>query len=362
MIVTRCTTQLSLLLERPNDKWVRWIGIPLSVLLSNLIYLKEYQYDFGRYVSWALFGMVYVALVWQIVVWWLMVVRRRYADIEQTRLRVLITFVGYLLITTTCQMLFVWLIDKVGIAPIPINRQVYIVYLITGVICTLFVGAIYEVIYYLQKYREAVQESEAVKKAGLQNQYDSLKTRVNPHFLFNALTSLSVLISEDRQKASRFLDELASVYRYLLQAGQHPFVLLSDELSFLTSFRYLLDARFGKALHWEMAIDDHLTDRCLPPLSLQILIENAIRHNRLLPDQPLTLCIRTTTDDCLEVSNPIQRKKMTVSTHQGELMRLAAHFDMLDLPQPTITDDGRQFAVRLPLVRKEQAEFRLPTS
>lgn len=350
------TTQPSLFLEHPNDKWVRWIGIPLSVLLANLIYLKEHEYDPRRYVGWSLFGMVYVALVWKVIVWWLLFVRQRYADIQQTRLRILITFAGYLVIGTTFQLLFVWLIDKTGIAPIPVTPSLYVVHLITGFVCILLVGAIYEGIYYLQKYRVAVQESEAVKKAGLQSQFDSLKNRVNPHFLFNALTSLSVLISEDRLKAGLFVDELSSVYRYLLQAGQRPFVTLADELTFLTSFRYLLDARFGSKLRWEITIDDHLAERFLPPLTLQLLIENALQHNRLLADQPLTLSIRTTPDGYLEVSNPIQRKKMTISTHQGELIRLAAHFAMLDLPQPVIKDDGKQFVVRLQLVEREQAE------
>ncbi|UFH53485.1 sensor histidine kinase [Spirosoma sp. KNUC1025] len=347
-------------MERPNDKWIRWIGIPLSVLLANLIYLEEYQYDYRRYFGWALFGMVYVALLCEMIVWWLMFVRQRYAAIHQTRLRILITFVGYLVLTTVFQMLFVWVTDKTGIAPIPVTPQVYIVYFITGFVCVILVGSVYEVIYYLRKYREAVQEAEAVKKVGLQSQYDSLKNQVNPHFLFNALTSLSALISEDQRKASLFLDELASVYRYLLQAGQHPLVTLSDEVTFLTSFRYLLDARFGPTIRWQIAIDDRFLNRWLPPLTLQTVIDNALRHNCLLPDSPLKLTIRTTDDGYLEVSNSIQRKKVTLSSPQRDLIRLAAHFDVLDLPKPIISDDNQLFTVRIPLVSKEIAEQTTP--
>ncbi|WP_420149695.1 sensor histidine kinase [Spirosoma sp.] len=345
-------------MKRPNDRWFRWISIPLLVLLANLFYLVEYEYDYRRYLGWALLGMAYVALMWEAVIWWLMFVRQRYARIQQTRLRVLVTFAGYLVLTTIFQMVFVWLTDVTNIALIPVNRQVYIVYLITGFICTLLVGSIYEVIYYLQKYREAVQETESVKKAGLQSQYDSLKNQVNPHFLFNSLTSLSALISEDRQKAGLFLDELASVYRYLLQAGQHPLVALGDEVAFLTSYRYLLDARFGGALRWDVAIDDRFINRLLPPLTLQNLLENAHRHNSLLPDSPLQLSIRTTHDGYLEVGNSIQRKKAAVFNRQGGLIQLAAHFDVLDLPPPVIRDDGHWFIIRLPLISKEQIDQR----
>lgn len=343
-------------LEHPNDKWVRWPGIPLLVLLANLIYLEEYHYDPRRYFGWSLFGMVYVALVWNVIVWWLMWVRRRFAKIQQTRRRILVTFVGYFISITLFQLAFVWLIDKTGVAPIPINRQVYVVYLVTGFVCTVLVGVVYEVIYYLRKYREAVQEAEALKKVGLQSQYDSLKNQVNPHFLFNALTSLSALITEDRQKAGLFLDELSSAYRYLLQAGQRPLVTLNDELSFLMSFRHLLNARFGDTLRWEIAIDDRFRERSLPPLTLQTLVENALRHNRLMTSQPLTLSIWTTEDGFLVVSNPIQRKKTAILNQQGGLLRLATHFEMLDMPRPIFDDNDREFVVRLPLAHRELTE------
>ncbi|MEZ0609095.1 sensor histidine kinase [Fibrella sp. WM1] len=341
-------------MERPNDVWLRAICIPLVILMTNLLYLEDSHYDLVAYAIWSAVGIGYALLMWEITMRWLLFVRRRYTSIGQTRRRVLITFGGYFVITSSLQALIIWLSDVTNVATIPITWTVYARLITVGLVCVLFVGTFYELTYYIQKYREAVQESEAIKKVGLQRQYDNLKNQVNPHFLFNSLNSLSALITEDRSRAGLFLDELSSVYRYLLQAGQRPLVTLDEELTFLQAYRYLLDTRFGDSLRWEINIGDQYLDQWLPPLSLQTLIENALRHNVLLPDQPLTLHLSTQADGSLVVGNSIQRKRAVVLTQQGGLSLLAVRFEALRLPKPLITDNGQQFVVRLPLARKEQ--------
>jgi hypothetical protein len=344
------------LLEHPNDKWLRWIVIPLAVLLANLLFLKEGYYNLRLYVGWSLVGIGYASLMWHVTLQWLMYIRRRYSDIKQTRKRVFVTFGGYLLITASMQAMIVWLSGATGLSSIPATGEVYGKFIAVSLVWVLIVGTIYEVIYYLQKYREALQEAEALKKVGLQQQYDRLKNQVNPHFLFNSLNSLSALIAEDRTRACAFLDELSSVYRYLLQAGQRPIVTLCDEMTFFTAYRYLLDTRFGTTIHWDIRVDDQFSDRWLPPLTIQTLIENALRHNLLLPEQPLTIRILTTNDGNLEISNGIQRKKLTVSTQPGGLSMLATRFETLGLPRPIIEDDSHRFTVQIPLVRTSQTQ------
>ncbi|WP_338871947.1 histidine kinase [Spirosoma sp. SC4-14] len=342
--------------EQSNSNWVRWIFIPFAVLLANLVFLKETQYNAQMYIVWSLVGIVYGWIIWRVNRQWMLYVRRRYAYIKQTRLRVITTFAGYTVITGSLQAALIWLGHLTHLNNAPVTEQAYRKLIIVNLIWVVIVGTIYEVVYYLHKYRQALQEAEALKKAGLQRQYDRLKSQVNPHFLFNCLNSLSALIAEDRQRASAFLDELASVYRYMLQASQRPIVTLSDETAFLSAFCYLLDTRFGKTLRWQVWVDPSLLEYWLPPLTLQLLIENALRHNLLLVDQPLTICINTTSDGHLEVSNRIQRKKLKVPTQLGGLALLATRFDSLDLPRPVIEDDGHQFVVRVPLAKTQQSE------
>lgn len=339
---------------RPNDKWLRVIFIPIIILVINLVSWREGNYTLQSFVFWTAINIVYALFMWELSIRWLLYVQGRFAGIEQTRKRVLATFAGYFLIVATMQALITWLAAFTHTARMPTNATMYVKIIAIGFAFVTLVGAIYEIIYYFQKYREAIQESEAVKKAGLQSQYENLKSQVNPHFLFNALNSLSALISEDRDKASLFLDELASVYRYLLQAGQRPLVTLAEEIKFLKAYRFLLDTRFGDGLQWGVDIEKRFLDYMLPPLALQTLIENALRHNILLPETPLTLYIATHDDGSLMVVNNLQRKRAAVLSPSGGLTLLAARYEGLGLPTPFITDNGEQFAVRLTLARKDQ--------
>ncbi|GAB3275868.1 hypothetical protein GCM10027347_49400 [Larkinella harenae] len=328
------------------------------MLVVNLIYLKDFQYNPTLYFGWVFIGMAYVTLAWEGSVRWVYHVRKHFPDARQAFRRIVITFIGYFGLAIICQSLFVFLTGLSGMAIIPITSHVYQAYIGIGIFCSLVLGTTYEIIYYLQQYRQAVAEAEAVHKSRIQGQFDSLKSQVNPHFLFNSLNSLSALISEDKQQANQFLEEMSSVYRYLLQSNERKLVTLQTEVEFIKSFFYLLKARYGPGIDLHYDLDSCLMDCYLPPFSLQTLIENAIRHNVILADRPLTILIqadlleRSTETVSLQVSNNIQRKNLQVNKSPGGLRSLTERFTLLRLPHPVITDDGRQFVVRIPLVVK----------
>ncbi|RRB17761.1 hypothetical protein EHT87_05635 [Larkinella knui] len=348
-------------MERPNDRWLRGIGIPLIVLLANLIYLKDYHENPVLYSGWVFIGMGYMTLAWEGSVSWVHYVRTHFPDARHTFRRITITFAGYFLLAIVCQSLFIFLTDLSGLAIIPITPRVYQAYIGIGIVCSLILGTTYEIIYYLQQYRNAIAEAEAIQKSRIQGQFDSLKSQVNPHFLFNSLNSLSALISEDKQQANKFLEELSSVYRYLLQSNDRKLVTLQTEINFIQSFFYLLKARYGPAIELHLNLDNSLLDCYLPPFSLQILIENALCYNIVLADRPLIIGIeaqsgRNQEVKSLRVWNTIQRKNLQVNRQPGGLSQLTERFTLLRLPRPVITDDGHQFSVRVPLSVKG-AEF-----
>lgn len=322
------------------------------MLLCNLLFLKDYRYDGLIYLRTSLTGIVYVWLLWNVLRYWMVRMRRRFPGVGQTFKRVLVTFMGYLVIVTSAQLGIVYLTGSLTRwAGVPATYEVYLTQVLIGLVSMLTIGVGYEIIYFLQKYREAVEESEAVQKNLLQSQYETLKSQVNPHFLFNSLNSLSALIAEDKTQAGAFLDELSSVYRYLLQTNERKLVSLKTELRFIKSFFYLLKARYGAAIDLNLDIDETALDAWLPPLTLQVLVENAIKHNTLLREQPLQISIRTE-EACLIVSNNIQRKTIQVRTQPGGLNTISARYRALQFPEPTITDDGSTFRVRLPLLQK----------
>jgi hypothetical protein len=214
--------------------------------------------------------------------------------------------------------------------------------------CVYFV--IYEGAYVLKEWRKAQVEKDELTKRNLQSQLVSLKNQVSPHFLFNSLNSISSLIAENPQQAEAFVDELASVYRYLLQAGERELTTLRNELTFIESYSYLLKMRYGAGLELTILVDPAYYHYLMPPLTLQLLLENALKHNAFLPDQPLQITIRTIQSNKLVVENTIQRKRVRVETAGAGLSNMATKYQVLDQPTPTIEELDDCFRVTLPLL------------
>lgn len=348
-----------------NDRWIRLIGIPVAVLPFVLLTIAAYGYNEQLFVLTVVWGLISTTLLWHLLLWWVIKVRQDYPGRPNTRKRIWKTFGGYSLFTVFDQLMETWTmykLDPSGLIPKPIFPDDYLLPVAMALFFVVVVGSYYEGSYNLRQYRQAVEKAEAVKKNRLLNELAQLKNQVNPHFLFNSLNSLSALITEDRRRASAFLDELASVYRYMLQAGQRSLVSVADELAFLEAYRYLLNERYGTALCWHIETNPAASVLLLPPLTLQILVDNAIRYNSLSPTNPLTITVRYLAGNRLEISNLLQRKSVQVATQSGGLGQLAAQFSALGLPSLYIFDNDRLFSVTLPLTAQHPAELNLLAS
>ena len=221
----------------------------------------------------------------------------------------------------------------------------------------LIVGA-HEVMFNFYELRRIDKEKEELKKAHLQSQLDSLKTQVNPHFLFNSLNTVLSLIHVSPAKAEQFVIELSSVYRYLLQSNEHQLATLQQELQFAHSYFHLLKTRFGNAIQLEEDIDEQWLHRQLPSLTLQLLLENAVKHNVVSTAKPLTISLRTQKGDTngavfLTVQNNLQRKTQAVVSHKMGLNNILSKFRLLNEEDVLITDKDDCFTVTLPLLKKQ---------
>lgn len=211
-----------------------------------------------------------------------------------------------------------------------------------------------------QRLAQAEKEKERLRAATLHSQLEALKQQVNPHFLFNSLNVLDSLIEEDPQRARVFLEELSTVYRYLLRANRatdrdQPLTPLRAELDFIESYYHLLKTRHGEGLHLDLRVENGCETRQLPPLTLQLLVENAVKHNVILPDQPLTIEIFTH-GDRLTVRNNLQRKRSRVASHGVGLTNILTQYQMLGQEMPVVEDDGTSFSVTLGLISEEVPE------
>lgn len=297
-------------------------------------------------------GIGLITLLWAGSVKWVTNIRRLYPSIQQTRKRILLTFSGYLIITLSVQVGIVGSIDLLDLSAFAPTSISYIKQICVGLFWILIIGSTYEVLYYLKLYREAVTESEAVHKTSLQRQYDHLKNQINPHFLFNSLNSLSSLIDENPKLANEFLYELSSVYRYLLQNHDYQLTTLKAEINFIKSYYFLLKSRFGNGIDINFAIDDTYHNSLIPPLSLQLLIENAITHHTIESSNPLKIAIRSTEDGNLLVSNNNQLKSQQPVATPDRITNIKARYRQIQLPEPIVTDHENTTTVWLPLLGK----------
>ena len=210
--------------------------------------------------------------------------------------------------------------------------------------------AIYEVAYHFALLRHTERERDRLEKEKLQAELQQLKGIVNPHFLFNNLNSLSSLISENPVQAEEFLDELTKVFRYLLRNNETELTTLAQELEFMASYYHLLQTRYGKAVSLQVKIDLGFQSFLLPPLTLQLLVENAVKHNRIDKEHPLAIELFSEGDHKLVVRNNISLKKQTVESTGIGLRSIHSRYRILGEESPVIRKDEDYFAVIISLI------------
>ena len=213
----------------------------------------------------------------------------------------------------------------------------------------LFYQIIFICIYFFKQWSKSLVETERLKRENLHSQLHALQNQINPHFLFNNLNSLVTLISEDKNRAIEFVEELANVYRYLLQQQEEHLVRIIDELKFINSYIYLQQTRSGNNLKTDIRIDKKYNDYFIAPQTLQILVENSIKHNIISSDKPLTIKIYSTPDSIV-VENTRQ-KKLSTQSHTGiGLQNLKDRYKILGYSNIKVDDTNNHFKVTVPVI------------
>lgn len=243
---------------------------------------------------------------------------------------------------------------SVGIALYVNDEQVKIgligMSLIYGALTFFVLLAIYELAYHYARSRNTERQRDRLEKEKLHAELLHLKGIVNPHFLFNNLNSLSSLISENPAQAEEFLNELTKVFRYLLRNNEIELTTLAEEMQFLKSYYSLLETRYGKGILMNVAIDSVYESFRLPPLTLQLLVENAVKHNRVQKDQPLHIELFVDKDNLLVVRNSLSLKSHQVESTGIGLRNINSRYKLLNHQPPTIQRDDEFFSVKIPLI------------
>lgn len=281
---------------RFDDRWLMALGIPgfgISIPLLTGLYgpLRPGQ------GLWWLGQALFLALA--ATVWggnrWLLFRQREHFDWFSHPLRKLLMLVtANVLYTAPVTVGLLWLWGRVS--GLPVDAGTLQVVALTNVICVLFVTHAYETLFLIRERESDLLQVARLQRAGAEAQLAALKAQVDPHFLFNSLNTLGHLTTHDPPRAREFCDTLADTYRYVLASREHDTVPLAEELQFVRRIHRLLALRFGPAMQLE--IDPALDVAAaaghwhIPPMGLQTLLENAVKHNRVGGEA--TLCVRMT--------------------------------------------------------------------
>lgn len=223
--------------------------------------------------------------------------------------------------------------------------------LITSVINLLIITGI-EAIVWFKRNQNTLVKAEILERENSQIRFETLKSQLNPHFLFNSLNVLSSLIKKDSDRAQNFVDEFSSVYRYTLDVIEKPVVELREEIDFAKSFLFLQKIRFDNAVDMEINVDASKLNYLVPPLAVQTLLENVFKHNKASEDNPLKIKIYNE-DNMLVVVNNLQPKIKGADSKGVGLNNLNKRYDLLGEKLPKFYVTEKEYIAKIPLIKPE---------
>jgi sensor histidine kinase YesM len=233
----------------------------------------------------------------------------------------------------------------------PVNWNIVTESALIILIAVIFITHVYETVFLVKQSENEIIRSEQLERAKAEAELEALKNQIDPHFIFNSLNTLSHLIENNLGKAKQFNDNLADVYRYILQNKARDLVLLREEMDFLQNYFLLLQIRFEKAVQLKVTINESAMDQYLiPPISLQILAENAIKHNEFSEITPLLIEIEMKNDE-LAVYNKVHRKTLRKASSKIGLQNLAERYKLTTNKEIIVKEEENNFTVSLPILK-----------
>lgn len=335
--------------------WYHLAMMPIFFVAGNYYFIGDSY--FSDLKTFLIATALVFALYWFSIVMLTLAIRwaiAQFPHFHQTTIRLLVMLVLVGNITMLLAAFDVWAYSIIPYLKVDFVWDKIWPIMILGIFFDVFLCSALGLFYAFEKWKQNQTESEKLERVALQQQFNALKGQVNPHFLFNSLNTLSSLISEDKDQAELFVEDLSRIYRYMLQAAKVEFACLITELEFLETYARLLKVRYGDGLQFNIPSAQHYSGIVLSPLSLQNLVDNAIKHNMMSANKPLVITIDVLPNRSIRVQNNLQRKIRTLDTQEALLSNLIAKYSFLcDEPVEVIEENG-VFAVILPFIKERE--------
>ena len=346
----------SIFLFLKNKLQVLSLTVLAGIVLVFAFYLEQMQEE-GGYPAY------YVAVLWVLTLiffLWLgnlliyLLIRRRFSWESSFNLRFFLQVLLSLIYSLFC-INATYLLFKNHYTELPPNHNQYILLNIYGLLFLIPVLSIQFGLLFLQKWKKAILEQEKLKQEQVHSELISLRSHLSPHFLFNNLNILSSLIQVENYAAQDYLDRFAEVYRYVLKNRDVELIPLKEELDFLESYNFLLHQRFSDGLQIRIQVQNSVMKYLLPPLALQMVLENALKHNKLSEKQPLKITVFTQDTPQLMVQNNLQIRDIPEHEKTGfGLENIRRRYWLIARKEIDITETSTTFTVALPLIKPNE--------
>ncbi len=347
-----------------NDKKLLFLGPfilwAIATVFFNLPTLCKDNFTAAKFL---VTGLLSVYLSWFVGRWLIIGVRQKYPGLEKIRQRLitlgLLSLPAVVVLVIQRLLFFDYFVYAHGPKFDWFHPEtLFMIGLNLFYLAIIF--AVYESRYFFRQWLISKRQTEELSRANLEMQLDSLKNQVQPHFLFNSLNTLQALVKSNENKtAVRFIGDLSQVYRYLLQSNEQQLISLEKELEFTHAYFGLLKTRFEDGISLEVNINPIFRHTQIPPLTLQLLVENAVKHNVVSTSKPLNIKIFTSENGDLVVQNNLQCKpNNSMPSSKKGLMNIASKYALLRQPHVQIYEKEDIFEVRVPLIREWETKVK----
>jgi len=323
-------------------------GITGLALLITLVFFRNYD-DFGEFMLSFVWALVLCATLWLGNSYIYALLDKKYSWQGQLVKRAIFGSLALIAYSATAYLLVQMLMYKIVTGSLPENpvswglRSSYVAILISFIISLIFVA-----VAFFQYWKKSLVDAEKFKAEMLMYKYEALQNQINPYFLFNSFNVLSDLVFEDQNKAVDFIRQLSQLFRYVLDSRDRELVSIQEELEFIKAYSYLLQTRFEEKLRIELDFKAR-KDEMIVPMTLQLLIENCVKHNEISASQPLSIKIFRN-GDSIRVENILQLKPGGIDSNKTGLSNISQQLKYFTDRELIIGHADSTFSVEVPIL------------
>lgn len=332
---------------RLKEIHIRILGVPIVAVLAML-----YKSDHMSETPWVyvyLMSIGFTAIYWTGATYIIYYFRKKFPEISKTKRRILLSAL-VIIIWMSVGGLPLKLLFQITTIEDLLNPSEHTQFIPFNLVAATVISLAYEASYFFDKWKESFRLNEELKNRQIRTQYEVLQNQMSPHFLFNSLNTLTTIISEDPNAAISFTEHLSEVYRYILQNKDRELVSLEEEIDFVKAYLFLLKMRYPDNLTFEFNVEEKYHELNIPPLTLQMLVENAIKHNVISKSKPLHIAIYIENGKSIIVKNNLQKKTSLAKSTKTGLENIRKRYGILGGREIDIITSASNYMVAVPLI------------